>query len=403
MTVLSVQKVGKCFKTYESEFYRLSSILGIKKFEPVKTWVIKDVSFDIKHGESIAIIGLNGAGKSTLLKLITGIITPSEGEVHRAVDIAAILELGLGFSLELTARENVINYLNLVGHTKEEIEKYLPKIEDFAEVGSYFEKPLREYSSGMIMRVAFSAATAKRPSILIIDEALSVGDIQFQHKCFSLINGYKALGTSLIFVSHDRGSILSLCERALLLSNGILVKEGSAVEVCDYYNALLGPKRNNETKISLGLSPVNHGTKEAEIISIELYGSSGEPTREVEVSEQLRIRIEVKVNKELEKMVLGFSIKDKLGQYIYGTNTWHTQQILEKLRAESLYTFDIYLEARLGVGSYSIQASLQDSDTHLNANYAWINDAIIFEVSNVSKHTFIGVNWIDSKIKISST
>jgi lipopolysaccharide transport system ATP-binding protein len=217
MTLLSVANVGKSFRKYKSDWHRFANWFGLK-IKPVKEhWVLRHINFDVNAGEAIGIIGQNGAGKSTLLKILTGTLQVNEGNILTNGRIAAILELGMGFNPDLSGRQNVFNSAGLMGFSAEQIAKSMPDIEAFAEIGTYFNQPVRVYSSGMQMRVAFAVATAWRPEILIVDEALSVGDSYFQHKCFARIREFQEHGTSLMLVSHDLNAIQSLCSRAILL------------------------------------------------------------------------------------------------------------------------------------------------------------------------------------------
>src|SRR5690606_6960679 len=207
-------------------------------------WVLRDLSFTVEPGEAIGLIGVNGAGKSTLLKIITGTTQPTTGSVQISGRVAALLELGMGFHPDFTGRQNAVMAGQLLGYTVEEISDLMPEIEAFADIGDYIDQPVRVYSSGMQMRVAFSVATARRPDVLIVDEALSVGDTYFQHKSFERIRQFRRKCTTLFIVSHDKQAIQSICDRAILLIRGRLAFEGEPEVVMDYYNALLAEHQN---------------------------------------------------------------------------------------------------------------------------------------------------------------
>ncbi len=231
-----------------------------------ETWILRDINFDVAQGEAVGIVGQNGAGKSTLLKMITGTLRPSEGYIRTHGRVAAILELGMGFNGELTGRQNVLHSAGLMGFTHAQISAAMDDIEAFAEVGEYFDKPMRVYSSGMQMRVAFSVATAFRPDILIVDEALSVGDAYFQHKSFDRIREFQRQGTSLLIVSHDKAAIQSLCDRAILLEQGRVLQDGQPQDIMDYYNAIIAQKENAQvevTPLASGQIQTRSGTGEA--------------------------------------------------------------------------------------------------------------------------------------------
>jgi lipopolysaccharide transport system ATP-binding protein len=400
---MSVSNLGKAYRSYQSEWKRVASLIGLS-FDPTEEhWVLRHISFDIQPGEAIGIIGQNGAGKSTLLKLITGTLRPTEGTLHVSGRIAAILELGMGFNPELTGRQNVIYAGGLMGFSADQIHKFLPAVEAFAEIDEYFDQPMRTYSSGMQMRVAFSVATAIRPEILIVDEALSVGDAYFQHKSFNRIREFQEQGTTLLIVSHDRGAIQSLCNRAILLEGGGIIKDGNPEEVFDFYNAIIADKENRTVEIKKlkdGKSQTRSGTGEARVEEITLYNSKGEVAEYINVGEDVELQIKVKVYKAVETLVLGYGIKDRLGQVMYGTNTWHTEQVIRNPQAGQEYLFIIAFPANLGVGSYSIQTALVDRDTHLTANYEWRDLALVFNVINIDKAQFAGCMWNEPKIKI---
>ena len=240
MGSIIVNNLGKAYKQYPSKWSRLIEWVspGSHKSHSL-IWILEDISFSVKSGEAVGIIGVNGAGKSTLLKMICGTTRPTNGSVEVRGRIAALLELGMGFHPEFTGRQNVLMASQLLGIEKKEIQALMPEIEAFAEIGDYIDQPIRVYSSGMQVRLAFSVATAIRPDLLIIDEALSVGDAYFQHKSFERIRKYRKEGTTLLIVSHDKQAIQSICDKAVLLNNGKIELEGKPEAVMDYYNALL--------------------------------------------------------------------------------------------------------------------------------------------------------------------
>jgi homopolymeric O-antigen transport system ATP-binding protein len=403
MSLLSVQNLGKSFRSYRSELQRFARWFGIPIKPSAEHWVLRYINFDIQPGEAIGIIGQNGAGKSTLLKMITGTLQPTEGKVTINGRIAAILELGMGFNPELTGRQNVFHAAGLMGFSAEQIEQALPDIEAFAEIGEYFDQSVRTYSSGMQMRVAFAVATAYRPEILIVDEALSVGDTYFQHKSFSRIREFQEQGTTLLIVSHDRGAIQSLCDRAILLEAGTVIKDGKPEEIFDFYNALIAEKENSTVEVKQlenGKTQTSSGTGEARVEEIGLYNSNDEVIEFVGVGDHVKLRIKVKVYEPIESLVLGYGIKDRLGQVMYGTNTWHTKQVIENPKVGEQYEFVLKFPAIFGVGSYSVQTALVDKDTHLTANYEWRDMALVFSVINVDKTHFAGCLWNEPDIKI---
>lgn len=403
MTVLSVRDLGKSFRSYRSEWQRFGRWFGLP-FQPVEEhWVLRHLSFDVEPGEAVGIVGENGAGKSTLLKMITGTLQPSEGAIAVNARIAAILELGMGFNPELTGRQNVRHAAGLMGLPPGQIDQIMPDVEAFAEVGEYFDEPVRTYSSGMQMRVAFSVATAVRPEILIVDEALSVGDTYFQHKSFDRIRQFREQGTTLLMVSHDRTAIQSLCDRALLLEQGQVIKDGRPEEVMDFYNALIAEKENSTIEVTSlpdGKAQTRSGTGEARVLELALYNSKGEPADHIGVGEEVELRARVAVQESIDSLVFGYGIRDRLGQVIYGTNTWFTDQLIEAPCAGEEYAFRITFPANLGVGSYSVQTALVGGHSHLVSNYEWRDMALLFNVVNLDKPQFDGCAWHESTIHI---
>lgn len=404
MGSIVVSNVGKSYKKYSSRWGRLAEwfIPGVGKKHDLK-WVIHDISFTVNPGEAVGIIGINGAGKSTLLKMITGTTIPSKGTINLKGRVSALLELGMGFHPDFTGRQNVFMSGQLLGYSVQELHQLMPDIESFAEIGDYIDQPVRVYSSGMQMRLAFSVATAVRPDILIVDEALSVGDSYFQHKSFDRIRDYARQGTTLLIVSHDKAAIQSICDRAILLNEGRKEFEGNPEAVMDYYNALLADKekRSIQQKITDGgkIQTVS-GTGEANVIATEIYDKKGELSEHLNVGEDATLLIRVKVNQDLPRLVVGYSFKDRLGQVIYGTNTSLKDRVILDVKKDEVYDFEFKFSMNIGVGSYSVQTALVSSETHLVDNYEWRDLALVFNVINAHKEKFAGVAWIDPDIEI---
>ena len=401
--ILEVKNIGKAYRSYSSELWRILSWFGIKHKVAHETWTLQNINFSIAPGEAVGIIGQNGAGKSTLLKMITSTLKPSTGSLHVRGKIAAILELGMGFHHDLTGRQNAYHSAGLMGFTKEQIDAVIDHIEAFAEIGHYFDQPVRLYSSGMQVRVAFAVATAYRPEILIVDEALSVGDAYFQHKSFERIRHFQEHGTSLLLVSHDSNAIQSICNRAILLDEGTILQDGQPETVFDFYNALIAQKENTQLKqieLEDGKKQTISGTAQATIKSVVLCDTNGSEVKMIGVGDKVTLKVGVIVYEDLPSLVLGYSIKNRLGQVLYGTNTWHTGQIIHNPQEGQEYCFSIFFDANFGVGSYSVQLALVDQDTHLTQNYEWRDLALMFDVVNINKQFFIGSLWSEPQIKV---
>ena len=397
--VLKISDLGKCYKTYRSNFTRFASWFGFSAKPTDEYWALKDVSFKLHHGEALAIIGQNGAGKSTLLKLITGTIRASAGSVQINGRVSAILELGLGFNPDFTGRQNVYLAGGLMGLSNSEIATLMPSIEEFTEIGEFFERPLHIYSSGMQARLAFSVATAVRPDILIVDEVLSVGDSYFQHKSFARIREFSDQGTSILLVTHSLGDVRALCNRALLLANGKVLNDGLADEVIDFYNALIAEKENAKLSVEHrrgrdGWLIAEFGTKQATVESLLLKDfESNQPVQMVRVGQKLVAEFDVLIHDEIKRLVLGHRITDRTGHVIWGTNTWHTKQLLENLKPNQKICFRLAFDCLLGPGSYALSFGLVSSDTHLDDCYHKKENALIFDVVNSEKNYFIGTSW----------
>jgi lipopolysaccharide transport system ATP-binding protein len=405
MGSITVSNLGKAYKQYPNRWARL-----LEWFDPRNQanhslkWVLQDINFTVQPGEAVGIIGMNGAGKSTLLKMITGTTQPTTGGVNITGRVAALLELGMGFHPDFTGRQNAYMAGQLLGYSVEDISRLMPEIEAFAEIGDYIDQPVRVYSSGMQMRSAFSVATAHRPDVLIVDEALSVGDAYFQHKSFDRIREFRKQGTTLLIVSHDKGAIQSICDRAILLNAGRVAMEGVPEAVMDYYNAMLADHQNQEVKqvvLDDGKVQTISGTGDATVTRITLVDQAGNPLEVVDVGQPVHLVIDVKAHKAIDRLVLGYGIKDRLGQVIYGTNTHLKEQAISQAAAGAEYRFDISFPANLGPGTYSIQTALVSNDTHLVNNYEWRDLALVFNVVNINKPYFAGCAWIDPKIEIS--
>lgn len=405
MGEITVSKLGKAYRQYSGRLSRLAEwIVPGQKPRHTLTWVLRDISFHVAPGEAVGIIGINGAGKSTLLKMITGTTQPTTGSVSLSGRVSALLELGMGFHPDFTGRQNVYMAGQLLGYSMEEISRLMPEIEAFAEIGPYIDQPVRVYSSGMQMRLAFSVATAHRPDVLIVDEALSVGDAYFQHKSVERIRDFRRQGTTLLLVSHDKEAIQSICDRAILLDAGRLVLEGNPESVMDYYNALLAARDKGtvrQSTVDSGKIQTVSGSGEATITSVALLNERDEAIEVVNVGQPVKLRITVEAQAAIPELVLGYMIKDRLGQPIFGTNTYHLRQILSNVAAGEVKVFTFSFSAALGPGSYSIATAVHRSDTHIGKNYEWRDLAAVFNVVNTDKPAFVGSAWIPPTLECS--
>jgi lipopolysaccharide transport system ATP-binding protein len=401
--VLKVNNLSKVYYSHNNEIRRIISwFFPIKKTEQgIK--VLDKISFSVSTGEVVGVVGSNGAGKSSLLKIITGTLSQTSGNFTVNGTISSILELGMGFHPELSGRQNAINTAKLLGHQSKNNTEYIEEIENFADIGEYFDLPVRSYSSGMQIRVAFAVAIAFRPDLLIIDEALSVGDAYFQKKCFDKIKDFQAKGTAILFVSHDKATVQNICNKAILLENGILTKEGDPEEVLNYYNAIISKQSDSIVKIRElegGNFSTTSGSGEVKITHVSLSDKNRTKKNIFNVGSEVILKTKVKVENMVDSLVLGYSIKDRFGQVIYGTNTWHTNQVINAPKSGSSYSFSISFLANLGEGNYSVSLALHDKDNHLSKSYYWIDNAVMFSIVNSNKIKFDGCNWIEQDIEV---
>ena len=407
MGTIVVSQLGMAYKQYPTRWSRLGEwLLPLRGPRHKLKWVLTDINFQVSPGEAVGLIGINGAGKSTLLKLITGTTQPTTGNVWMNGSVAALLELGMGFHPDFTGRQNAYMAGQLLGMTVEELNALMPQIEAFADIGDYMDQPVRVYSSGMQMRVAFSVATARRPDILIVDEALSVGDAYFQHKSFDRIRQFRQEGTTLLLVSHDKQAIQSVCDRAILLDGGRLAREGRPEEIMDYYNAMIAERENDTVRLkelAEGKVQTVSGTGEATVAAIALLDEQGEPVEVVDVGSPVTLAVTVEAHAPIPRMVLGYMIKDRLGQPMYGTNTHLKSLPLDDVAAGEQVTYRFAFPMNLGPGTYSVATAIVSTDTHLVNNYEWRDLALVFTVMNMRRPHFEGSAWLDPTIDIERT
>ena len=406
MGTIRAEGLGKFYKRYPTRWSRLAEWLDPEEnVRHEKHWVLRDVDFEIRAGESVCIIGHNGAGKSTLLKLITGTTQPSTGRAEIEGRVAALLELGMGFHPDFTGRQNAYMSGQLLGYSNEEVAARMGEIETFAEIGDYIDQPVRTYSSGMQVRLAFSVATAIRPDILIVDEALSVGDAYFQHKSFDRIRRFRDEGTTLLFVSHSPSAIKTLCNRAILLDKGSVLRDEAPDAVLDYYNAIIA-RREVEQAIRVeesetGKRITRSGSQDASIRAVDLIDAQGHSARAIRACEAAEIVVDVEVRRNLPELTVGVMIRDALGNDVFGTNSFHHGQVIAAPAPGSAYRVHFRIESlALGRGSYSVSAALHTHDTHVANNYDWWDQALVFQAIPGSRPLSIGVTDLPVSIGI---
>jgi ABC-type polysaccharide/polyol phosphate transport system ATPase subunit len=384
---ITVEGVSKRFEIYAHPrdqlkqffFPRCSRMLGhVPRQYFREFWALQNINMEVRKGESYGIVGLNGSGKSTLLQIITGTLSPTLGKVTTHGRIAALLELGSGFNPDFTGRENV--YMNgaLLGFSRDQIDSKFEAIQSFADIGDHFDQPLVTYSSGMQMRVAFAVATAFDPDILIIDEALAVGDAYFQQKCFHRIERFKDGGGTLLFVSHDANTVKHLCDKAILISHGKVVSHGVPKTVIDLYQGLVAQKTDlgdraivvsqNQntlpTESSQSLEANATWTKattittnkDAELIDFKLLDGAGQQVAHIESETDLIVQYRIQLNKDFERPAFGLIVRDRIGRSLFETSTY-AMRMEEKPVAvgkEVLVRFKFNFNLRAGQYSFSV-------------------------------------------------
>lgn len=344
---IEVIEVSKLYKLYEKPVDRLYESLGLGKNKPPKEfYALKNVSFDVYKGETIGIIGTNGSGKSTMLKIITGVLNQTSGDVIVRGNISALLELGAGFNMEYTGIENI--YLNgtMLGFSDEQIKEKVNSIIEFADIGDFINQPVKSYSSGMFVRLAFAVAINIDPEILIVDEALSVGDVFFQSKCYKKFNEFREQGKTVLLVTHDLSSVMTYCDRAILINRGEKLAEGEPKEIVDLYKKVLVDQLEDDeaegqqekeaatselksNQLIKNPNYLEYGSKQAEISDFYLIDDCGKITNTILKGKKFRIGMEVHFNESIEYPIFAFTIKNTKGVEITGTNTMIEKNQLE--------------------------------------------------------------------------
>lgn len=366
--VIQVSHLIKMYKLYDKPSDRLKEALGLTKKKLYREhYALHDVNFDIQEGECVGIIGTNGSGKSTILKIITGVLTPTEGEVKVNGRISALLELGAGFNMEYSGLENV--YLNgtMIGFSKEEIDARLDDILDFADIGDFIHQPVKTYSSGMFVRLAFAVAINIDPEILVVDEALSVGDVFFQAKCYHKFEEFKKQGKTILFVSHDLSSVSKYCDRVILLNKGVKMDEGSPKQMVDLYKQLLvgqdpvkqqeeagasSKEEKGEGNFQANPNMLEYGNRMAEIIDFEVVDDKGVRSNTIEKGSSFQIRMKVRFNEDIQEPIMAYTFKNIKGTEITGTNTMFEKVQVEKSGKGDVCTATFTQEMNLQGGEY---------------------------------------------------
>jgi lipopolysaccharide transport system ATP-binding protein len=399
MTVaLLVERVSKQYRIYERPGDRLKESLtrGLLRRHQ-EFWALRDVDFEIEAGTTVGIVGPNGCGKSTLLQIVSGTLAPTHGDVWHEGRIAALLELGAGFDTEFTGVENVYMNASLLGLSRRETNALFPAIERFAEIGPFLYQPVKTYSSGMYVRLAFAIAASVEPDILIIDEALAVGDAVFQHRCLRRINELHERGATVLFVSHDAAAVRALCSRAILLKAGSIIADGKPADVLNLYQKIIMEREQAYDAESVALTsragqpadesmaPLSfayrHGDGSAEILAAELTDANQARVEIVETGEPLTLRLRTRFHYDVADPVIGFLIRSSHGIHAYGTNTKEQQIAFGAVRSGEVLEVSFAFDCWLGVDQYTISLAVHSRDGQA---YDWLDAALFLRVTSMT-------------------
>ena len=398
--MIDIQGLNKTFKLFHKPADRLiEAVTGRTRHGSYHA--LKDISFQVAPGEVLGVLGRNGAGKSTLLKLLTGVLMPDSGSIHIDGRITGLLELGTGFNPELTGLQNITANGLMLGMSREEIEGQRQAIIEFSELGGYIEEPLRTYSSGMTMRLAFSIAIHADPRCFLVDEALSVGDGYFQQKCMKRIREFKASGGSILFVSHDLNAVKMLCDRALVIEDGYIVFNGDADGAVNHYNRIMSRQAEEEEGRHLDRQHGAYGTGEVEVIDGSVTGLDSLSTM-IASGERLDVDLLLSAREDLDDISLGVMIRDRFGQDIFGANSFQLGQPMS-LRAGEQRRVRMRLRADIAPGKYTVTVALHSREHHLEDCYWWCDSYLQFEVAGFKDHLFSGVCRLPLELDVQAT
>ena len=419
-TAILVDQVSKVYKLYENPMDRLKESLGFTKKKKYKEhYALNKVSFEVKRGETVGIIGTNGSGKSTVLKIITGVLNPSAGRIQVNGRISALLELGAGFNMEYSGLENV--YLNgtMIGFSREEIDARLDDILTFADIGEFINQPVKTYSSGMFVRLAFAVAINIDPEILIVDEALSVGDVFFQAKCYRKFEEFKKMGKTILIVSHDLGSISKYCDKVVLLNKGEKMAEGQPKEIVDLYKKVLvgqaeetggetaafdtedgedGKEKRWTKPFALNPNRLEYGDKRAQIIDFTLMDSQGNITNTIEKGTVFRILFRIRFHEKINEPIFAYTFKNIRGTEITGTNTMFEKVDVLPGDSGHMATVSFEQEMNLQGGEYLLSLGCTGYEGGEFVVYHRLYD--ICNVTVVSQKNTVGFYDMNSKVSV---
>jgi lipopolysaccharide transport system ATP-binding protein len=405
MQAIKVQHLSKKYRIYKSPWDKLCAAIGLRQESPDQEfWALKDLSFELESGKTLGVIGQNGSGKSTLLQILAGIMLQTSGDCLVSGKVSALLELGSGFNPEFTGRENVFMNGAILGLDTRQMEQRFESIAAFAEIGAFMDQPVKTYSSGMFTRLAFAVAVNVDPDILLVDEALAVGDLIFQHRCMHRMNSLRDSGRTIVLVTHDLDAVTKFCDRALLLDGGRLLEDGKPDLVVQKYRALMFERERRsgsydrasgsvqetyfytpaaEIPVVRSIPNIDHrfGNGEATLLGLELLDKNGSVAREIAAGGKMLIRISVQFNSDIDQPIIGYTLRDRLGIEISASNTTHAGQQLPPACQEQIVTSDFIVDLpHLAPGSYSISPAVAKGSLLIHDMCDWIDNALVFTV-----------------------
>ena len=399
--VISVQNVSKVYPLYSHPVDRLLGSFAIRRKRTTEFWALRNVNLRVEKGEVFAILGPNGSGKSTLLQIITGILKPTSGRVLCAGRVAALLELGAGFNPEFSGRDNVLLNGEIMGLSRKELDKAFPKIEAFAEIGRFIDRPVKEYSSGMYVRLAFSTAIHVDPEILIVDEALAVGDAIFASRCIQKFEELRQKKVTVLLVSHDLGLVKRLADRAAFMLEGQVVMEGSPKDAVNQYVGFVldreretrQPGEGAETKVA-AKSSFRHGDGASKILDVRLLNAAGESCHSFRPGESMVIRIQAIFHRPVPDPVVGILIRNRIGMDVFGTNTRLERTNLGSVQAGETVEIEFELDCLLSRQEYTLTVATQYWS---GLSQDWLDDVLEFRV--VDTKDVAGVLNLNTRVR----
>ncbi|MBN1569911.1 MAG: ABC transporter ATP-binding protein [Acidobacteria bacterium] len=422
MAAIKVRHLSKRYRIYDRPWDKLREMVGLGSGRLHRDfWALEDVSFELEAGHTLGIIGQNGSGKSTMLQILAGIMAQTRGDCFVNGKVSALLELGSGFNPEFTGRENVFMNGAILGLDKHRMEQRFDAIAAFAEIGDFMEQPVKTYSSGMFMRLAFAVAVNVNPDILLVDEALSVGDLIFQHRCMHRMNHLREIGKTIVLVTHDLEAVTKFCDLALLLDGGRLIEQGKPDMVVQKYRALIFERERryggfdgaaevsggsalirseNEMPVTRSIPNIDHrfGSGEAVLLGVELLDERGTATSEAVGGQKVTIRVSAQFRQDVDQPILGYTLRDRLGVELSGCNTSYVGRALPPVKKGRIITSDFHLTLPfLAPGSYSVSPAVAKGSILHHDMCDWIDNALVFSLW--SQSLIYGVLRMDTDVQ----